>query len=130
MITAQQLKKIYTFATTANIEKYLRYINEIKRLYFSFSNEFTIKTMFNIMTITDKMLHFSISFLITATIFLYCHLLAIQVLLSFVIAAVVAIFVGVIKEIIDAKFDIKDFIADISGIAVSIVCIIILMYVI
>lgn len=82
------------------------------------------------MTITDKMLHFSISFLITATIFLYCHLLAIQVLLSFVIAAVVAIFVGVIKEIIDAKFDIKDFIADISGIAVSIVCIIILMYVI
>lgn len=28
MITAQQLKKIYIFAATANIEKYLQYINE------------------------------------------------------------------------------------------------------
>jgi len=79
------------------------------------------------MTITDKMLHFSISFLITATIFLYCHLLAIQVLLSFVIAAVVAIFVGVIKEIIDLKWDWKDFAADGLGVITSVIIIGILM---
>ena len=79
------------------------------------------------MTITDKMLHFSISFLITATIFLYCHLLAIQVLLSFVIAFVIAIFVGVIKEIIDAKWDWKDFLADGLGIIASVIIIGILM---
>lgn len=33
MITAQQLKKIYIFATTANIEKYLQYINEYAEQY-------------------------------------------------------------------------------------------------
>ena len=79
------------------------------------------------MTITDKMLHFSISFLITATIFLYCHLLAIQVLLSFVIAFVIAIFVGVIKEIIDLKWDWKDFLADGLGVITSVIIIGILM---
>ena len=81
------------------------------------------------MTITDKMLHFSISFLITATIFLYCHLLAIQVLLSFVIAFVIAIFVGVIKEIIDLKWDWKDFLADSCGIVASAIIIILLIYI-
>ena len=79
------------------------------------------------MTITDKMLHFSISFLITATVFLYCHLFAIQVLLSFVIAFVVAIFVGVIKEIIDQKWDWKDFLADGLGVITSVIIIGILM---
>ena len=79
------------------------------------------------MTITDKMLHFSISFLITATIFLYCHLLAIQVLLSFVIAFVIAIFVGVLKEIIDLKWDWKDFLADGLGVITSVIIIGILM---
>ena len=73
------------------------------------------------------MLHFSISFLITATIFLYCHLLAIQVLLSFVIAVAVAIFVGVIKEIIDLKWDWKDFLADGLGVITSAIIIGILM---
>ena len=81
------------------------------------------------MTITDKMLHFSISFLITATIFLYCHLLAIQVLLSFVIAFVIAIFVGVIKELIDLKWDWKDFAADGLGIVASAIIIILLIYI-
>ena len=75
------------------------------------------------MTITDKMLHFSISFLITATVFLYCHLLAIQVVLSFVIAFAVAIFVGIIKEIIDQKWDWKDFLADGLGVIASVVII-------
>ena len=79
------------------------------------------------MTITDKMLHFSISFLITATIFLYCHLLAIQVLLSFVIAFIIAIFVGIIKEIIDQKWDWKDFLADGLGVITSVIIIGILM---
>ena len=79
------------------------------------------------MTITDKMLHFSISFLITATVFLYCHLLAIQVVLSFVIAFAVAIFVGVIKEIIDLKWDWKDFLADGLGVITSVIIIGILM---
>ena len=79
------------------------------------------------MTITDKMLHFSISFLITATIFLYCPLLAIQVLLSFVIAFAVAIFVGIIKEIIDLKWDWKDFLADGLGVITSVIIIGILM---
>ena len=75
------------------------------------------------MTITDKMLHFSISFLTTATVFLYCHLLAIQVLLSFVIAFVIAIFVGIIKEIVDLKWDWKDFLADGLGIIASVIII-------
>jgi len=75
------------------------------------------------MTITDKMLHFSISFLITATVFLYCHLLAIQVVLSFVIAFAVAIFVGIIKEIIDQKWDWKDFLADGLGVIASVIII-------
>lgn len=81
------------------------------------------------MKITDKMLHFSISFLITSTVFLYCHLLAIQTFLSFVIAFAVAIFVGVIKEVIDAKWDWKDILADIAGIVTATIAIIILTFV-
>ena len=81
------------------------------------------------MKITDKMLHFSISFLITSTVFLYCHLLTIQTLLSFVIAFAVAIFIGVIKEVIDAKWDWKDILADIAGIATAIIVIAILILV-
>ena len=75
------------------------------------------------MTITDKMLHFSISFLITSTVFLYCHLLAIQTLLSFVIAFAVAIFVGVIKEVIDKIWDWKDILADAAGIVSAMIII-------
>jgi len=44
-----------------------------------------------------------------------------------VIAAVVAIFVGVIKEIIDLKWDWKDFAADGLGVITSVIIIGILM---
>ena len=71
------------------------------------------------MTITDKMLHFSISFLIVSTVFLYCHLLDLSVFWCYLASNVVAIGIGIIKEIIDSKWDWKDIRADIIGIIIS-----------
>jgi len=68
------------------------------------------------MKITDKMLHFGISFLITSTIFLYCHLLDLSFVLSCVLSNVVAISFGVVKEIIDLEWDWKDILADVAGV--------------
>ena len=71
------------------------------------------------MKITDKMLHFSISFLITSTVFLYCNLLDLSLLLCYLLSNIVAIGFGVVKEIIDLKWDWKDIIADVTGIITS-----------
>ena len=71
------------------------------------------------MKITDKMLHFSISFLITSTVFLYCNLLDLSLLWCYLLSNVVAIGFGVVKEIIDLKWDWKDIIADVTGIITS-----------
>ena len=79
------------------------------------------------MTITDKMLHFSISFLAFATAFLYAHLLDLSLFLCYVIAFLGALALGIIKELIDLKWDWKDFAADGLGIIVSVIIIGILM---
>lgn len=79
------------------------------------------------MTITDKMLHFSISFLTFSTGFLYAHLLDLSLFWCYVIAFLGAMALGIIKEIIDLKFDWKDFLADGLGIITSVVIIGILM---
>ena len=71
------------------------------------------------MTITDKMLHFSISFLAFATIFLYGHLLGLSLFYCYGIAFLGAMALGIVKEIIDSKWDWKDIRADIIGIIIS-----------
>lgn len=71
------------------------------------------------MKITDKMLHFGISFLIVSTVFLYCNLFGLSLVLSCVLSNVVAISFGVVKEIIDLKWDWKDILADVAGIVAS-----------
>ena len=78
------------------------------------------------MTITDKMLHFSISFLAFATAFLYAHLLDLSLFLCYVIAFLGALALGIIKELIDLKWDWKDFAADGCGIVASAILITIL----
>jgi len=57
------------------------------------------------MKITDKMLHFGISFLIVSTVFLYCNLFGLSLVCSCVLSNVVAISFGVVKEIIDLEWD-------------------------
>jgi len=79
------------------------------------------------MTITDKMLHFSISFLITSTVFLYCNLFDLSLLWCYLLSNIVAIGFGVVKEIIDLKWDWKDMLADVIGIIVSDILIAILI---
>jgi len=79
------------------------------------------------MTITDKMLHFSISFLIVSTVFLYSHLLDLSVFWCYLASNVVAIGFGVVKETIDSKWDWKDIRADIIGIIISDILIAILI---
>ena len=71
------------------------------------------------MTITDKMLHFSISFLAFAAAFLYAHLLDLSLFWCYVIAFIGTVILGVVKEIIDLKWDWKDFLADGLGIVAS-----------
>ena len=68
------------------------------------------------MTITDKMLHFSISFLTFSTGFLYAHLLDLSLFLCYAIAFLGALALGIIKELIDLKWDWQDFAADGCGI--------------
>jgi len=68
------------------------------------------------MKITDKMLHFGISFLIVSTVFLYCNLFGLSLVWSCVLSNVVAISFGVVKEIIDLKWDWKDILADVAGV--------------
>ena len=79
------------------------------------------------MTITDKMLHFSISFLAFAAAFLYAHLLDLSLLYCYLTAFVGTVIFGVVKEIIDLKWDWKDFAADEIWIAVSAILITILI---
>ena len=79
------------------------------------------------MKITDKMLHFSISFLAFAAAFLYAHLLDLSLFYCYGIAFLGTIIIGVVKETIDAKWDWKDFAADGIGIAVSAILITILI---
>jgi len=68
------------------------------------------------MKITDKMLHFGISFLIVSTVFLYCNLFGLSLVCSCVLSNVVAISFGVVKEIIDLEWDWKDILADVAGV--------------
>ena len=79
------------------------------------------------MKITDKMLHFSISFLAFAAAFLYAHLLDLSLFYCYGIAFLGAMALGIVKEIIDLKWDWKDFAADGIGIAVSAILITILV---
>ena len=81
------------------------------------------------MTITDKMLHFSISFLVFATTFLYAHLLDLSLFYCYLIAFLGALALGIIKELIDLKWDWKDFLADSCGIVASAIIIILLIYI-
>ena len=78
------------------------------------------------MTITDKMLHFSISFLAFATAFLYAHLLDLSLFWCYLTAFLGALALGIVKEIIDLKWDWKDFAADGCGIVASAILITIL----
>lgn len=78
------------------------------------------------MTITDKMLHFSISFLVFATIFLYGHLLGLSLFWCYLTAFLGALALGITKELIDLKWDWKDFAADGCGIVASAILITIL----
>ena len=78
------------------------------------------------MTISDKMLHFSISFLAFATAFLYAHLLDLSLFWCYLTAFIGALALGVVKETIDAKWDWKDFAADGCGIVASAILITIL----
>ena len=78
------------------------------------------------MTITDKMLHFSISFLTFSTGFLYAYLLNLSLFLCYLIAFLGALALGMTKEIIDLKWDWKDFAADGCGIVASAILITIL----
>lgn len=75
------------------------------------------------MTITDKMLHFSISFLAFAATFLYAHLLDFSLFYCYLTAFVGTVILGVVKEIIDLKWDWKDFLADGLGIIASVIII-------
>jgi len=79
------------------------------------------------MKITDKMLHFSISFLIVSTVFLYCYLLDLSLLWCYLLSNLVSIGFGVAKEIIDSGWDWKDILADTTGIIVSDILIAILI---
>ena len=79
------------------------------------------------MTITDKMLHFSISFLAFATAFLYAHLLDLSLFWCYLTAFLGALALGIIKELIDLKLDWKDFAADGCGIVASAILITILI---
>lgn len=79
------------------------------------------------MTITDKMLHFSISFLTFSTGFLYAYLLNLSLFLCYLIAFLGALALGITKELIDLKWDWKDFAADSCGIVASAILIGILM---
>jgi hypothetical protein len=78
------------------------------------------------MTVTDKMLHFSISFLAFAAAFLYAHLLDLSLFWCYMVAFLGALTLGIVKEIIDLKFDWKDFAADSCGIVASAILITIL----
>lgn len=78
------------------------------------------------MKITDKMLHFSISFLAFAAAFLYAHLLDLSLLYCYLTAFVGTVILGVVKEIIDLKWDWKDILANGYGIASSAIIILIL----
>lgn len=71
------------------------------------------------MKITDKMLHFGISFLIVSTVFLYCNLFGLSLVWSYILSNVVAISFGVVKEIIDLEWDWKDILADMAGIVAN-----------
>ena len=79
------------------------------------------------MTITDKMLHFSISFLAFAAAFLYAHLLDLSLFYCYLTAFLGALALGMTKEIIDLKWDWKDFAADGCGIVASAILITILI---
>lgn len=79
------------------------------------------------MKITDKLLHFSISFLLFSTVYLYCFLLQFRVFWCLLIAFVITLLVGVTKEIMDEKCDWKDLLADVIGIIVSMGIIIVLL---
>ena len=79
------------------------------------------------MTITDKMLHFSISFLVFSAAFLYAHLLDFSLFYCYLTAFIGTVILGVAKEIIDLKWDWKDFAADGLGVITSVIIIGILM---
>ena len=53
------------------------------------------------MTITDKMLHFAISFLTFSTAYLYCNLLNLGLFWCFMTAFVFTLTIGVTKEVIN-----------------------------
>jgi hypothetical protein len=71
------------------------------------------------MKINDKILHFAISFLLVSTVFLYCYLFNLSILWCYLLSNVVAIVVGIVKEIIDLEFDCKDIIADVIGVMIG-----------
>jgi hypothetical protein len=73
------------------------------------------------------MLHFSISFLVFATAFLYAHLLDLSLFWCYLTAFLGALALGITKELIDLKWDWKDFLADGLGIITSAIIIGILM---
>ena len=75
------------------------------------------------MTITDKMLHFSISFLTFSTVYLYCHLLDSGLFWCFMTAFVATLIVGITKEVIDKVWDWKDILADAAGIVSAMIII-------
>ena len=79
------------------------------------------------MKITDKMLHFSISFSAVSTVFLYCYLLNLSLFWSYFASNIIAIGLGIFKEIIDKQWDWKDFLADGLGVITSVIIIGILM---
>ena len=79
------------------------------------------------MKITDKMLHFSISFSAVSTVFLYCYLLNLSLFWSYFASNIIAIGLGILKEIIDKQWDWKDFLADGLGVITSVIIIGILM---
>ncbi len=71
------------------------------------------------MKITDKMLHFGISFLIISTVFLYCYLLDLSLLLCYLLSNIITMGLGITKELLDSEWDWKDIIADVTGIITS-----------
>lgn len=82
------------------------------------------------MKITDKMLHFSISFSAVSTVFLYCYLLNLSLFWSYFASNIIAIGLGILKEIIDKQWDWKDIMADGIGIITSDIFIAILAFLI
>jgi len=71
------------------------------------------------MKITDKMLHFSISFLTVATISFFCYLLNLSSIWCYLLSNIITMGLGITKELLDSEWDWKDIIADVTGIITS-----------